>query len=44
MEEVALDLSGFWDSQTGSTVEFGLLSEGKQSCELNHKIKPFQFS
>lgn len=41
MEKVALDLGVFWDSQTGSAVEFGLLSKGKRSFELNHKVKPF---
>lgn len=41
MEKVALDLGVFWDSQTGSAVEFGLLSEGKSLFGLNRKVKPF---
>ena len=41
MEEMAPDLSEFWDPQTESTVEFVLLSEGKLSFKLNHKVKPF---
>lgn len=35
MEEVALDLTEFWNSQIESTVEFVLLSEGKRSFKLN---------
>lgn len=34
MEEVALDLTEFWNSQIESTVEFVLLSEGKRSFKL----------